>query len=44
MSNIQEVDNVIKENQNKAKEFNIGSQNVVFEINEDTTKYKVTRA
>ena len=39
MSNIQEFDNLIKENQNKAKELNIGSNKVVLEMNEDTTKY-----
>ena len=43
-SNIQELDNLIKENQNKAKEFNIGSIKVVLEMTEDTTKYEVSRA
>ena len=43
-SNILEFDNLIKENQNKAKEFNIGSNKVVLEMNEDTTKYEVSRA
>ena len=44
MSNIQEFNNLIEENQNKAKEFNIGSNKVVLEMNEDTTKYEVSRA
>ena len=43
-SNIQEFDNFIKENQNKPKEFNIGSNKVAFEMNEDTTNYEVSRA
>ena len=35
----------MKENKkNKAKELNIGSNKVVLDINEDTTKYKVSRA
>ena len=41
-SNIQEFDNLIKENQNNAKEINIGSNKVVLKMNEDTTKYKVS--
>ena len=40
---MQEFDNFIKENQNKAKEFSIGSNMVVLEINEDTTKYEVSQ-
>ena len=44
MVNIQELDNLTKENLNKEKEFNIWSNKVVLEINEDTTKYKVSRA
>ena len=38
------MDNLIKENQNKAKEVNIGSNWVVFEMIEDSTKYEVSRA
>ena len=44
MVNIQELDNLTKENLNKEKEFNIWSNKVVLEMNEDTTKYKVSRA
>ena len=39
-----EFDNLIKENQNKAKEFKIGINKVVLEMNEDTTKHEVSRA
>ena len=42
-SKILEFDNLIKENQNKAKELNIGSNKLVLEMNEDNTKYKVSR-
>ena len=38
-SNIQEFENLIKENQKKAKEFNVRSIKVVLELTEDTTKY-----
>ena len=38
------VDNLIKENQTKAKEFNIGSNKIVFEMNEDTTNPEVSKA
>ena len=44
LGNIKEFNNLSKENQNEAKEFNIGSNKVVLEINEYTTKYKVSRA
>ena len=37
-SNIQKFDNLIKENQNKAKQFNIGRNKEVLEMNKDTTK------
>ena len=43
-SNFQEFDNLFKENQNKANEVNIGSNKVVLEMIEDTTKYEVSRA
>ena len=42
MGNTQEFNNLTKENQNKAHEFNIGSNEVVLEMDEDTTKYKVS--
>ena len=35
---IQEFDNLLKENQNEVQEFNIGSNRVVLEMNEGTTK------
>ena len=38
----QEFENLIKENQNKAKEFIIGSNTVVQEKNKDATKYKTS--
>ena len=44
MGNIQEFDNFIKENQKLAKEINIGSNKLVLEMNEETTKYKISRA
>ena len=34
----QEFDNLLKENQNEVSEFNIGSNRVVLEMNEGTTK------
>ena len=37
-SNIHELDNLIKENQNKAKQLNIGRNKEVLEMNKDTTK------
>ena len=42
LGNIKEFNNLSKENQNEAKEFNIGRNKV--EMNEYTTKYKVSRA
>ena len=44
MVNIQELDNLTKENLNKEKEFNIWSNKVFLEMNEDTRQYKVDRA
>ena len=44
MVNIQELDNLTKENLNKEKEFNIWSNKVALEMNENTTQYKVSRA
>ena len=43
VDNIWEFDNLIKENKKKAKEFNIWSNKVVFELKEDTTKYQFSR-
>ena len=43
-TSIEEFDNLITENQNKAKEFNIGSHKVFLEMNKDTAKYEVSRA
>ena len=44
MGTIQGFDNLTKENLNKAKEFNLWSNRVVLKMNEDTTKYEVSRA
>ena len=38
LNNILEFDKIIKENPNKEKEVNIGSNKEVLELNEDTTK------
>ena len=44
IGNIQAFDNLTKKKLDSAKKFNIFSNIIFLEMNEDTTKYKVSRA